>query len=407
MLKNKNIVLCVTGGIAAFKAASLASFLTQRSANVFVVMTKNATEFVSPLTFKSITHNRVTIDMFDDTDFIPHISLSDLADIVIVAPATANIIAKAANGIADDMTSTMLLSTEATKIIVPSMNTRMYDNNITQRNIAILKENDYHIMDPDSGFLACGQEGKGRFPAIEKIYGFIIQNLGESTSFFNNKQIVIPMGGTIEDIDPVRYISNRSSGKTGIVFAEEFIKRGGKVKIIAGNVSPLLLEEFHKTYYYTEIINVRSAAQMKEEIMKSGHFDLLFMCAAVADFRPVYSEEKIKKSDDTLTIRLEKNEDILQSLVKGSDTLYVGFAAETQKLLHYAREKLTKKGLDFIIANEVKGEKSAIGGDKSEISLLNRWNEEIKTFDYNLKKKNSVRILDALEMLIEKYYKKQ
>jgi phosphopantothenoylcysteine decarboxylase/phosphopantothenate--cysteine ligase len=243
-VKDKKIVLCVTGGIAAYKSVMLASFLKKKGADVFVVMTENAKKFVTPLTFKNITRNKVATEMFDETDFVPHISLADLADLVIVAPATANIIAKIACGIADDLVSTFLLSSTAPKVIIPAMNTNMYLNPVTVENISKLKKNGMLVMEPDAGLMACGTRGEGRFPEIERIYGFIMKHLPETNSVFSGKKVVIATGGTSEDIDPVRCITNRSSGKMGFSFAEEFISRGADVRIVAGNVSDLLLHNF-------------------------------------------------------------------------------------------------------------------------------------------------------------------
>jgi phosphopantothenoylcysteine decarboxylase / phosphopantothenate---cysteine ligase len=399
--KDKNIVLCVTGGIAAYKAVSLASLLKKEGALVHVVMTKNAMEFVTPLTFKTITKNKVTYNMFDNSDFVPHISLSTLADIVIVAPATANIIAKAANGIADDMVSTTLLSSTAPKIIVPAMNTNMYLNPITQENISRLKNAGYYIMEPDEGMMACGTKGDGRFPEIEKIYGFILFSLIKKKSLFHGKKVLITTGGTIEDIDPVRCITNRSSGKMGFSFAEEFLLRGAKVTIIKANVSETVLSVFQKKYPNVEILNVRSAENMKNAVLeKSPSNDVIFMAAAVADFSPEYNDLKIKKTDE-LTLKLFKTEDILSILPKNEQSIYIGFAAETNDLLKNAKEKLLKKSLDFLIANEVLGESSAIGSDDAEVFLLNKWNDTVTEFGYVSKKELAKPVLDKIENLVK------
>jgi len=399
--KNLNIILCITGGIAAYKAVSLASLLKKKGANVFPVLTKNATKFITPLTLKTITKNKVTIDMFDESDFIPHISLSDLADIIIVAPATANIIAKAANGIADDMVSTLLLSCSAKKFIIPAMNTKMYLNKITQENINRLKSNNYFIMDPDDGDMACGTSGPGRYPDNKKILDFISAH-DKKTLFFKNKKILITLGGTVEDIDPVRFITNRSSGKMGFNLAEQFINYGGDVTLITANVNDNILQNFINNYPEIKIIKIRSALEMKEEIIKfKNNFDIYVMAAAVADYKPVYSENKIKKSDNDLLLKLTKTDDILKSLEKRKNALYIGFAAESNDLIDNAKKKLKEKNIDLIIANNISGNKSAIGSDMAEVYLLNKWNDEIIKIEYNSKKLISKNIIDNLILLIK------
>lgn len=401
-LKNKNIVLCITGGIAAYKAVYLASFLIKEGAEVYAVLTENAAKFITPLTLKSITGNKVTIEMFDESDFIPHISLADLADIVVVAPATANIIAKAATGMADDMVSTLLLSTTAPKVIVPAMNTNMYYNPMTQVNLQILNDNGYFVMKPDEGLLACGTRGTGRFPEVENIYGFIIKNVLKSDSSFKDKKILITTGGTIEDIDPVRYISNKSSGRMGLSFAEEFIARGAKVTIIAANVSDLLMNDFRNKFNDIEVINVRSAANMNEELFKrADNFDLYLMAAAVSDYSVNYSQSKIKKSDYDMTLELVKTTDILKTLPKNDNAVYIGFAAESDDLVENAKSKLLDKGVDFLIANEVVGEKGAIGNKKAEVYLLNKWNDEIQKFSYSDKASIANSVISKVELILK------
>lgn len=404
-LKGKNIVLCITGGIAAYKAIYLASFLKKQGANVYPVLTKNALKFVTSLTLRTLTNNKVTTDMFEESDFIPHISLADLADIVIVAPATANIIAKAATGIADDMVSSLLLSTLAVKIIVPAMNTNMYNNTITQINIQILKDNGYKVMKPDIGKLACGTEGEGRFPEIESIHGFILKSLIDDKSKFYNNKVLITLGGTIEDIDPVRYITNKSSGKMGFSFAEEFIERGALIKIIAGNTSDLAMHNFKRKYPDTEILNVRSAKDMFERVSDCIDSDIYLMSAAVADYTVEFSENKIKKDEDSFELKLTKTIDIIKSIDKNKKSIYIGFAAETEDLLKNARQKVVEKKVDFLIANNVRGEKSAIGGDKAEVILLNKWNEEEFKVEYSNKKIIASKILDKILSIIESYKK--
>jgi phosphopantothenoylcysteine decarboxylase/phosphopantothenate--cysteine ligase len=403
-LNNKNVVLCITGGIAAYKAVALASLLVKNNANVFPVLTKNALKFITPLTLKTITKNKVTYKMFDTSDFIPHISLAELADIVVVAPATANIIAKIANGIADDMVSTLILSTKATKIIIPAMNCNMYLNPITQENIKKLLKNDFLIMQPDTGNLACGTEGIGRFPEVDKIFEFIsesIQNKKVENNFFKDKKVLITLGGTIEDIDPVRYISNRSSGRMGFSFAEAFDKCGAFVTIISGNVDERLLDDFKNKYKHIKIINIRSASNMKDEVIKfENDFDVYLMSAAVADYTVDFSDTKIKKNEEEIILKLKRTQDILKSLKKRDNAIYIGFAAETDDLLESARKKLKEKNLTFLIANNVKGDKSAIGSESAKIFLLNKWNDKINEFDYMDKKQLARKTVIEIEKII-------
>lgn len=401
-INNKNIVLCITGGIAAYKAASLASYLKKKGANVYAVMTKNSTKFITPLTIKTITRNKVTIDMFDESDFIPHISLSDLADIIIVAPATANIIAKVANGIADDMVSTILLSSNAKKIIIPAMNTNMYLNKITQENIKKIIENNYNVMDPEDGEMACGTVGPGRFPEIIKIYDYIIDKISKKNNGFNNKNILITIGGTIEDIDPVRYVSNRSSGKMGFSLAEKLYEFGANIKIIYGNVSDIVLNDFRLKYPNIKYKKIRNAENLKKAVLKEEkNFDIYIMAAAVADYTIDYNDNKIKKNNNDLTIKLKRTDDILKCLKKRDNAVYIGFAAESKNLLENAEKKLKEKQIDIIIANLIKGEKSAIGNNNAEVFILNRWNNNKIKIDYNDKKIISEKIIEKLSEILK------
>lgn len=402
LIEGKHITICVTGSIAAYKAAALASFLKKKKAEVHIILTKSAERFVSAITFKSLTGNPVITKMFDSSSFIPHISIAQLSDLILVAPATANIIAKAANGIADDMVSTTLLSSKAPKIIVPAMNTAMYENQITQQNLKKLTDFGFEIMEPDSGEMACGTSGKGRFPEINQIYGKIIKVLSsQRTTPLSGKKILVTAGGTIEDIDPVRYISNRSSGRTAFAFAEAFISMGAKIKIITGHVSERALDDFTSKFGNTDIITVRSAADMKKAVDNNFEdCDILFMCAAVADYKPNYSNHKIKKADGNMFLELSRTNDILCSLSKNANKIIIGFAAETDNVEEYARKKLEKKNLDFVIANKVCGEESAIGGEKSGLMLFSQKNSEPIIFPYSTKVENAFKISKKIGELI-------
>ena len=400
MLKDKNIVLCVTGGISAYKSVYLASKLKKLGANVITVMTKNAVKFVSPLTFKSITGHKVTVEMFDESDFIPHIKLSDLADLVVVAPATANIIAKAACGIADDMISSLLLSVRSPILIVPAMNTNMYQNKIFQDNLSKIVEFGFHTMEPATGVLACGTSGIGRFPEIDAVVGKIEKILYTKSVLFSGKKVAITLGGTIEDIDPVRYICNRSSGKMGLAFAEEFALRGAEVSIIAGNADELALNKFRLKFPDIEVTRIRTAKELKENLLKKEDFcDIIFMCSAVADYKPEYSEMKIKKTKEELDLKLFRTEDVIGGLNKSSGKIYIAFSAESENLVENAYHKLINKKVDFIIANETVGEKKAIGGDNAEVVLLNRWNDNLFKVEYSDKRSVSIKTLDEIEKI--------
>ncbi len=364
MLANKTIVLGVTGGIAVYKAADLASKLTQAGAKVKVVMTKNALEFVTPLTFESITTNAVITDMFQTSaeHRINHIALSEIADVIIVAPATANIIAKIASGLADDMLTTTILATRAPIIIAPSMHTGMWQNQVTQENTTKLKNRGFYIIEPSIGRLASGGFGPGRFPDTETIIGHIQKVLGANGNLAG-KQIIVTAGGTQEPIDPVRIISNRSSGKMGYAIAEAARDRGAEVVLITTPTSltrPVGIE----------IVPVETANQMKEAVDKRVvKTDVLIMAAAVADYKVAeVAPHKIKKEDGNLSLELVHTPDILAE-VKGN-FIKVGFAAESQNLITNARKKVEKKKLDLIVANDITESHSGFGADTNKVILI-------------------------------------
>ena len=371
MLEGKKIVLGVTGGIAAYKAVEVASRLRQAGAEVHVVMTREATEFVTELTFREISGNPVTMDMWAPVTHwnVAHIALANLADAVLIAPATANIIAKAAVGIADDMLSTTLLATSAPVFFAPAMNTRMYENPVVQQNIRCLEKRGAHIIAPACGHLACGAKGAGRLPepvalvkALDNFFG------GQST--LARIKVLVTASGTLEPIDPVRYIGNRSSGKMGYAIAAEAVRRGASVVLISGPSAlepPAGLEKF---------IPVRTALQMREAVLAEAEScALIIKAAAVADYRVSrIAANKIKKDENELVLRLEKNPDILWELGqrKRPGQVLVGFAAETQNLLEYARAKLEKKNLDFIVANDVSRADAGFNTETNLVKLLDR-----------------------------------
>ena len=406
IIENKNIILCVTGGIAAYKAVTLASMMTKAGANVHVIMSRHATQFVTPLTFKTITKQKVTVGMFDDSQFIPHISLSDLADLVVVAPATANIIAKAAAGIADDMISTLLVSSTAPKLIVPAMNTNMYLNPITQDNITKLRNYGFHFTEPDSGRMACGTVGIGRYPENDRIFADIVNIIGYKKTIFDGKKVLITLGGTREAIDPVRFIGNRSSGTMGFAFAECFIRLNSQVTIIAANTDSHIRQAFCLKYPNVRIIDAECASDMRTAVHNEmPNNDILLMCAAVADYKPHYSDQKIKKSDGDMTLTLSRTDDIIAGLPKDPDKLYIAFSAETQNVIENAKSKLERKGVNYIIANQVCGEHNAMGGNQSEIMLISP--DDIMQFPYRNKTDNAYQVLETIDKIENKHSKSE
>jgi phosphopantothenoylcysteine decarboxylase/phosphopantothenate--cysteine ligase len=364
MLTDRNIVLGITGGIAAYKAADLASKLTQAGATVDVIMTESATEFVSPLTFRALTHRPVVTGMFDlSSEFsVEHVSLAEAADIVVIAPGTANIIAKLAAGIADDMLTCTVLATEAPVVIAPAMNVNMWQNTITQENIAKLKVRGFTIVDPEYGRLASGKIGMGRLAEINNIIGTIQQVLGRKGDLAQ-RRIVVTAGGTREAIDPVRYIGNRSSGKMGFALAEAARDRGATVVLVAAATSEPIPAG-------VEVVKVESVTEMKEAVTETTRqADVLIMAAAVSDFQMAQqADHKIKKEGGKLSLELVGTEDFLLKL---PDTFVkIGFAAETEDLLENAKKKLDEKRLAFICANDITAPDSGFGTDTNKVTLL-------------------------------------
>ena len=367
MLTNKTVVLGVTGSIAAYKAVDLASKLTQAGVMVDVVMTKSATEFITPLTFSSITHRWVGSEMFEATPQldIEHIALADRANVVVIAPATANIIAKLAAGIADDLLCCTALATKAPIILAPAMNVHMYENPITQDNLAKLRSRGFTIVEPAYGALACQNVGMGRLADIDHIFATVHEIL-EMRSDLAGKHIIITAGGTQEPIDPVRHIGNRSSGKMGYALAEAARDRGAKITLVsASSTLPLPAN--------VEVIPVQTALQMREEVLKATpKADILIMAAAVADYRPItISKNKLKKEKaPQITLELVRNPDIL-SEVKGK-LIKVGFAAESENLIRNAKAKLKGKSIDLVVANDITAVDSGFDVDTNKVVLIDR-----------------------------------
>ncbi|OIK13993.1 bifunctional 4'-phosphopantothenoylcysteine decarboxylase/phosphopantothenoylcysteine synthetase [Bacillus sp. MUM 116] len=370
MLQDKKIVLGVTGGIAVYKAAALTSKLVQAGAQVKVILSESAAKFVTPLTFQALSRNEVYIDTFDEKDpnVIAHINLADWADLIIVAPATANTIAKLANGLADNMLTTLLLATTAPVWIAPAMNVHMYDHPAVKKNLATLAEFGYQFIEPGEGYLACGYVGKGRLEEPEKIVELVLTFFQKESPLLKGKTVVITAGPTREKIDPVRFISNHSTGKMGFALAEQARKNGANVILISGPVSlpnPAGIN----------VIRVESAEEMYKAALKFFEdADVVIKTAAVADYRPkIVHDEKVKKQPGNAVIELERTKDILAELGKRKiKQVLIGFAAETNNVEEYARKKLHAKNADLIVANNVKAEGAGFGTETNIVTMFKR-----------------------------------
>ncbi len=385
-----NILLGITGGIAAYKMLGTASSLTKLGYNVYTVMTESAAEFVSPLAFHSITHLPVETDLFKSTSSeVKHIELADKTDLFLIAPATANFIAKSAAGIADDLLTTVVLAAQAPILIAPSMNVHMFENQVVQRNLKTLECLDYKIITPEAGYLACGYTGKGRLPEPETLVQSVIKELSKKD--LNGKKVLVTAGPTREALDPVRFISNYSSGKMGYALAKAASYRGADVILVSG---PTNLE----TPLGVEKYQVETAEDMKKEVFK--HFessDIIIMAAAVADYRPKKTnKEKIKKTNADLQIEMERTTDILAELGKRktANKLLIGFAAESSKILENAENKLNRKNADYIIANDISSDDAGFEGDKNQITILSR--DKQKEFPLQEKEELAHKIFDYL-----------
>nr|WP_295971970.1 bifunctional phosphopantothenoylcysteine decarboxylase/phosphopantothenate--cysteine ligase CoaBC [uncultured Bacillus sp.] len=398
MLNGKKILLCVTGGIAVYKAAALTSKLAQAGAEVRVILSESAAEFVNPLTFQALSHNDVYTNTFDEKDSkkIAHIQLADWADLVVVAPATANIIGKLAGGIADNMISTTLLAATSPVWIVPAMNVHMYDHPAVKRNIERLKEYHCTFIEPAEGYLACGYVGKGRMEEPELIVEKIIDYFTEKRGTLSGKTVVITAGPTREKIDPVRYLTNHSTGKMGYAIAEEAQALGARVILISGPVhisSP----------QGVEVIDVESAEEMYHAVLQ--YFDeanIVIKSAAVADYRPKFSsDQKIKKQPGDQVIELERTKDILLELGKRkAGQVLIGFAAETDHVDEYAQKKLRSKNADMIVANNVHEKGAGFGIDTNIVTFHKRNGEKLE-LPLLSKKEVATKILEEAERLLE------
>ena len=391
LLKEKHIVLGVTGSIAAYKIASLASMLVKKQADVTVIMTKNATNFINPITFESLTGNRCLVDTFDrNFEFqVEHVSLAKQTDVFLVAPASANVIAKAAHGIADDMLTTTLLACRCPKIFAPAMNTRMYENPIVQDNISILKDYGMEVVTPASGYLACGDTGEGKMPEPEALFEAVLRAL--TPKDFAGKKVLVTAGPTQEKLDPVRYISNHSTGKMGYAIAAAAVRRGADVTLVSGKVGLTPPAG-------VRVVPVVSAADMAQAVKAAAsEQDIIIKAAAVADYRPrVTADEKLKKQDDDLSVELERTEDILAWLgaYRREGQILCGFSMETEHLLENSRAKLEKKKIDMMVANNLRQEGAGFGTDTNVVTLLTK--EGTEELPLLSKEEVADRLLDRL-----------
>ena len=397
VLEGRKILLGVTGGIAAYKAVEIASRLRKKGAEVHVVMTKEAAHFVTPLTFREITGQPVSLDMWEEPAHwnVEHIALARLADLVLIAPATANIIAKAAAGIADDMLTTTLLAVTSPIFFAPAMNSAMYENPVTQENMAKLQARGWHKIEPASGYLACGASGVGRLPEPQDIVREL-EEAGARGKTLAGKKVLVTAGGTLEAIDPVRFIGNRSSGKMGYAIAQEAARRGADVVLVAGGTVALADPDG------VRVLRTESALAMRDAVLQEAEdAAIVIKAAAVADYRPkVRQAQKIKKNDAELTLVLEKNPDILLELGgrKKEKQILVGFAAETQNLLDYAKAKLQKKNLDLIVANDVTCPDAGFNTETNLVKIVAR-DGSVEEIPLMSKRKVAEVLLDRIESL--------
>ena len=397
MLTGKTIVLGVTGSIAAYKIANLASMLVKLNADVHVIMTQNATHFITPMTFETLTNNKCIVDTFDrNFNFdVKHVSLAKRGDLFLVAPCTANVIGKVANGICDDMLTTTIMATKAPVLFSPAMNTGMWENPVLQDNLKKLQHYGYHVIEPVVGRLACGDTGSGKMPSEETLLEHILLHLAREKDL-KGKRLLITAGPTQEAIDPVRFISNRSSGKMGYALAKMAVLRGAQVTLISGPVSIA-------PFAGVETVAVRSAQQMFEAVSeRSAERDVVIMCSAVADYKPAsYSEQKMKKSDNDMSVPLTRTQDILGWLGdhKQAGQVLVGFSMETENLIENSRRKLTKKHADLICANSIASEQTGFAVDTNKVTLITQ--ENVKELPLCTKEETADLILDSIKDYIK------
>lgn len=370
MLKDKTVLLGVTGSIAAYKIASLASMLVKQGAKVQVLMTENATNFINPITFETLTGRKCLVDTFDrNFEFsVEHVSIAKAADVVMIAPASANVIAKLAHGLADDMLTTTVLACRCKKIIAPAMNTNMYENPIVQDNLKVCERYGMEVITPATGYLACGDTGAGKMPEPEVLFEYIMREIAFGKDLAG-KRVLVTAGPTRESIDPVRFITNRSTGKMGYAVARAAAYRGARVTLVTGPVNL-------KPPMFVDVVPVESAREMFEAVTsRSGEMDMIVKSAAVADYRPgTVGEEKIKKSDGDMSIALERTDDILGWLGshRREGQILCGFSMETQNMLENSAAKLEKKHADMIVANNLKVSGAGFGTDTNVVTFITK-----------------------------------
>lgn len=398
MLKGKNIVLAVTGSIAAYKIANLASMLKKLHANVTVLMTRNATNFINPITFETLTGNKCLIDTFD-RNFqysVEHVSLAKSTDVVMVAPASANVIGKLAHGIADDMLTTTVMACSCKKIVAPAMNTHMYENPVVQDNIKTLRHYGMEVITPDTGYLACGDIGPGKMPSEQVLLEYILKEAACEKDL-SGKKVLVTAGPTRESIDPVRFITNHSTGKMGYAIARNCMLRGAQVTLVTGRTQI-------QPPPFVKVIEVESAQEMFEAVKACyAEQDIIIKSAAVADYRPAFvSDQKVKKKDGELSVELERTEDILQFLGENrrEGQFLCGFSMETENMLENSRAKLEKKHVDMIAANNLKQEGAGFGTDTNIVTLITK--EETIELPMMSKEEAAKHIMDTIRTIMER-----
>lgn len=392
MLKNKTVVLGVTGSIAAYKMANVASMLVKQHCDVHVIMTENATKFIHPITFETLTNHKCLVETFDrNFQFhVAHVSLGQAADCMLIAPASANVIGKLANGIADDMLTTTAMAATCPKIVAPAMNTQMFFNPVVQDNLKKLEHYGYEIVEPASGRLACGDTGAGKLPDEQTLVNYIVRTIAKEKDL-EGKKILVTAGPTKESLDPVRFISNRSSGKMGYAIARAAMLRGAEVTLVSGPVSI-------PAPPFVKVVLVESAEEMFEAVRDAAEEqDIFIKAAAVADYRPAtVSSDKIKKTEGDMSISLERTTDIIQYLGehKKEGQFLCGFSMETKDMIENSKKKLERKNLDMIIANNVKEEGAGFATDTNKVTLITK--EEVKNLPLMMKDEVADRILTEI-----------
>lgn len=398
MLKGKTVLVGVSGGIAAYKMANCVSMLLKQGANVKVIMTENACQFITPITFETLTGDKCMVDTFDrNFKFdVAHISLAKAADVFLIAPATANVIGKMANGIADDMLTTTALACKCPKIIAPAMNTAMYQNNIVQDNLRKLQHYGFTVIKPDSGHLACGDTGEGKMPSEETLVEYVIHEIAHEKDMVG-KNVIVSAGPTQEAIDPVRYITNHSTGKMGYEIAKAASRRGAKVTLVSGRTSL-------KAPLFVETINVVSAGDMFEAFKsRFKDNDIIIKAAAVADYKPkTVAENKIKKKDGDMSIDMDRTTDIIKYMGENrrKDQFICGFSMETENMLENSRAKLKRKNIDMIVANNLKVKGAGFGTDTNIVTMITHDDE--KQLEIMSKDEVADKILDEILKKMEK-----